>query len=321
MEVKILDSFEPLIEKHDAFIFDAYGVFNLNGKISKPSIDVMENIVKTEKPLYILSNTTAGAASSVKSYDKKGVFKGIHYTEIFTSGEFGRKLVLSNEIPLNGKKVYIYGVANFKNPDPVPQALADTGVIIVDNPKDAEFAYCGIPQIDEKDIEYFPTKSIKENAELYMQGLKEMVDNKLPLVVFNPDLFAMENGMKALRQGTIALAYKELGGETIVSGKPDTKIYGDILKSLEENYKITDPSKILMVGDTGRTDIIGAEKLGLSTCLLMRHGVSYMEFVAKRKSVRNESGIKDKPYVRFNNFARFVAMEKVKTDYIVRGLV
>ncbi len=317
MEIKVLKNFEPLVEQHDAFIFDAYGVFNLNGKISGPAIDVMENVVKTGKPLFILSNTTASVASSIKSYDKKGVIKGQHYTEIFTSGEFGRNLVLSNEIPLKGKKVYVYCVANFKNPDPIPQALADTGIIIVDNPKDADFAYCGIPQLDEKDIEYFPTKSIKENVELYMDGLKEMLDNKLPLVVFNPDLFAMENGMKALRQGTIAVAYQEMGGETIVSGKPDTKIYDDILKALDKDYGIVDPAKILMVGDTGRTDIIGAEKLGISTCLTLRKGVSYYEYVATRNYVKGQKTPKN---IFFNNFARDLAKQRVKVDHFVKGL-
>ncbi len=50
----------------------------------------------------------------------------------------------------------------------------------------------------------------------------------------------------------------------VLFGKPDASIF----RQVAEQYKVTDPSKVLMVGDTLYTDILGGNAMGFQTLLL-----------------------------------------------------
>ncbi len=316
-EFKMEKNIDGLIEKHDAFIFDAFGVFNLNGKLSKDAIATMENILKKGKPLYILSNSTAGVEKSEISYNKKGLIKGVHYTELVTSGEFGHQQILKGNIPVKGKKVWVLGEANASNSDRMPEALNNTGAIIVDDIKDADFAYCGIPRINGKDLEYNSNTGLRDNAENFMSDLAELKEKNIPMIGFNPDYFSFENGMKAIRQGAIVGAYEEMGGETIVCGKPDVKIYEYVIEKIKDNHGITDLKSIMMVGDTARTDIDGANKVGISSCLLLRFGVSYLEYVGGREY---KKGQKTSKKMFMDNLKKELEKKGMNPTYIAKGI-
>src|SRR5690606_2700310 len=75
--------------------------------------------------------------------------------------------------------------------------------------------------------------------------------------VFNGDQMEM-------RAGTLAEAYKKLGGDIFCHGKPYSNTYDIVFHDLENISK----SKILMVGDSLLTDILGANSVKMDSLLV-----------------------------------------------------
>ena len=107
--MKIHEGFAEIADRFDVLLVDAYGVFWDGGRFFPGSLEVMEEAVKKGRQVCILSNTTSLSADSVRSYEKKGMFAGRHYTDFVTSGDVFREAVLA-ENWTSSAKTYISGV-------------------------------------------------------------------------------------------------------------------------------------------------------------------------------------------------------------------
>jgi HAD superfamily hydrolase (TIGR01459 family) len=87
----------------------------------------------------------------------------------------------------------------------------------------------------------------------------------LPLICANPDLEVVRDGLREICAGAIAARYQELGGLVRYHGKPDPSVYETCLSGLG----ITDRSRVLAVGDSLRTDIAGANAVGLDSVFVI----------------------------------------------------
>ena len=101
--------------------------------------------------------------------------------------------------------------------------------------------------------------------------VKELVASGKTLVCANPDKRANEGGRFVVRQGSIAELYEELGGKVVYYGKPDPRIFESLIK----RYCPEVPkNKIVMIGDTCTTDILGAHRAGIEAILTIEGGVT-----------------------------------------------
>jgi ribonucleotide monophosphatase NagD (HAD superfamily) len=82
------------------------------------------------------------------------------------------------------------------------------------------------------------------------------------------DVTYPHNGVIRLGPGWIARRYTELGGETIEFGKPYAPIFAAACHLCRAR-----PEDIIMIGDNLATDIAGADRMGLSSLLVLKHGV------------------------------------------------
>ena len=112
--------FRKIAEKFDVILFDAYGVFNINGKLVPNALKVMEDLVSAGKKVGIVSNTTQISAVAEASYAKKGLMKGKHYHIFLTSGQIVYESIQAQTLEVPGMRYYVFGTPNFKNPDPIP---------------------------------------------------------------------------------------------------------------------------------------------------------------------------------------------------------
>lgn len=291
--MKIYDNLLNISDKFDVFLFDAYGVFWDAGKFFPGSREVMENLVKNGKIVYILSNTTQISEDAIASYEKKGMSKGVHYNEFVTSGEIARNLLLNERLKFknneNPKNYYVFGSPNKK-------LFMGTKYQEVINLKDADFFYISTPQLteEEKDnaIQYknelFESKLPNDeasrkwdttNQEIFRSKLKELFSFNLPAFNANPDFIAAESDKEnnisrfVLRNGTIAFMYKEMGGEVFEIGKPHIITYEFVFNMLKNNGINVSKDRICMIGDTIRTDIKGANDAGINGVLTVHTGV------------------------------------------------
>lgn len=99
---------------------------------------------------------------------------------------------------------------------------------------------------------------------IYDAELAECAARALPMVCANPDLAVVRGGVQVLCAGTFARRYEALGGEVRSLGKPDPLIYGPVLERLGLPL-----ARILAVGDSLRTDMAGAQAIGVDGCWVL----------------------------------------------------
>lgn len=257
-------------------IVDAYGVFKFGQGVSKTVLDVFARWISEGRRIYILSNTTATNAATEKSYAKAGVIKGVHYTDLLTSGQFAYEEIQAGRLPVEGKKYYLFGTANFKRTDPIPDIFKDSVYERVDDVAAADFIYCGIPQI--KDADGGLKDSVHESD--FSVEVQELALSGKPMVVANPDMRANEGGHFVVRQGIIGRIFERAGGKVIYYGKPNPQIYDLLLKRYCPE---ADKNDVVMIGDTCRTDIKGAHLAGIDAILTVEGGVA--EYEMKRGGI------------------------------------
>jgi HAD superfamily hydrolase (TIGR01459 family) len=150
----------------------------------------------------------------------------------------------------------------FASHEPIFQ---QTGYVETSNIDEADFIYISIPHIDGED---------QLDPEVFRQDIEKIKAKKLPMVCANPDRFAHEGKpvKRVVRQGSLARMYEEMGGQVFYIGKPERRAYETAMENFENN-RVTQPGKILMVGDTPETDIRGARGFGMSSALVTKTGI------------------------------------------------
>lgn len=108
-------------------IFDMYGVINFGSGVSPTVLQALKTLREDGKIVIILSNASFGSADAVSKYAKKGIFKGVHYDDVVTSGQFGYEAIQRGDVPVPGTTMYVFGTANFKRPeDKLPDLFKDS---------------------------------------------------------------------------------------------------------------------------------------------------------------------------------------------------
>ena len=103
-----------------------------------------------------------------------------------------------------------------------------------------------------------------ETPEDYADMLQRMRARNLPMICANPDI-AVERGDRIIWcAGALARDYGQLGGRTLIAGKPHTPIYAAALKAASEMLgRELRRDEVLAIGDGMLTDIKGASDNGI----------------------------------------------------------
>jgi HAD superfamily hydrolase (TIGR01459 family) len=102
--------------------------------------------------------------------------------------------------------------------------------------------------------------STEDTAEDYAALLEEARGRGLPMVCANPDLEVIRGGRREICAGELAAFYERLGGEVRYDGKPHRSIYEACFEALD----LDRPETMLAIGDSLRTDIAGAQAVGMA---------------------------------------------------------
>ena len=104
-----------------------------------------------------------------------------------------------------------------------------------------------------------------EAVSKYTRILNEAAKMSLLMICVNPDLEVIRGKKKEICAGSLALKYEELGGKVKYFGKPHIEIYKKTIKKI----KIRNKNKILAIGDSLRTDILGANNFQIDSALVL----------------------------------------------------
>lgn len=265
---KLFPDLESMCEPFDGILLDAYGVFwgGSNIGLLPGCKETMEGLTANGKIIGILSNSTQLAENEIEKLKKHGLVQGKHFHFFITSGTLAKQIFLTENLPFPtpNKKFYLCGMPHPKFSS--HQAIfKDSSFQETNDIQQADFLYISIPHIDGKD---------QTDPLLFKDNVETFKDSKLPMICTNPDRFAHEGNppQAVVRQGSIAAMYEEQGGMVFYIGKPSDKMYLAAMKSFFD-FGISNPEKILMVGDTPETDIRGARNFGIPSALIIKTGI------------------------------------------------
>jgi HAD superfamily hydrolase (TIGR01459 family) len=111
-----------------------------------------------------------------------------------------------------------------------------------------------------------------ETPEDYRERLQWAQEQDLEMICANPDRVVQRGGRLIYCAGALAALYQELGGKTLMAGKPFAPIYDQALAEVARLCGAKGASPTLAVGDGLHTDVLGANARGLD-CLLIAEGV------------------------------------------------
>ncbi|MHA6289101.1 TIGR01459 family HAD-type hydrolase [Maricaulis sp. CAU 1757] len=113
-----------------------------------------------------------------------------------------------------------------------------------------------------------PDDEVNGHPEDYDSVLREALARKLDLVCANPDIVVQSGEGLVYCAGAIARHYRQMGGRSIVAGKPHRPIYELAARALAGIGRDTPLERVLAIGDGPETDIEGASRIGVDALFI-----------------------------------------------------
>lgn len=274
-----------IAQNYDAILCDVWGVLHNGITANQNAIEALSEFKKLGKPTFLLTNAPRPNPQVYKQLAKLNVPLESTFDNIVTSGDVTRGIISKLK-----KSIFHIGTQFDKS------VFADLDIHFADW-RSAEAVVCtGL--FDD----------FKETPDDYSQLLFDIKQRDLPFICANPDIVVEHGGMMRWCAGSLARKYDELGGETIIVGKPNHPVYEhahELLNNFAGNT--LDKSKILAIGDGINTDIAGALGYGLDVVYISA-GIHSAEY----GSVDNPDNEKLQEFLRANNATPVAWMPRLK---------
>ena len=258
-------------DNYDAFFFDAFGVLNLGERAIPLAVERIAQLKAAGKFVCIVSNA---ASVTIESLYKKYSGLGFAFTpeEIISSRQAMLAYLSQTNTQTNTQ------TSTQSTPiNPSPQKCAVIAPIGTDT---QDIATCGhfssLVNVLEHpeymdEAEQFILLSSQDWTQQHQALLIENLQRKpRPILLANPDLVAPREDYFSLEPGYLAKAIQEATG---ISAKPFGKPYANIFDLAKQKLPPhIRNDKILMIGDTLHTDIIGGAAAGVHTALVCANG-------------------------------------------------
>ncbi|MBT3791558.1 MAG: TIGR01459 family HAD-type hydrolase [Rhodospirillales bacterium] len=246
--IKILPRLGPLVEGYDGLILDLWGVIH-DGRTPYPGVsDTLGRLKDAGKKVVMLSNAPRRAAAVIDAMTEMGIDRGL-YTDVLSSGELSWHALKNRSEGALGE---LGDVCLHVGPDRDLGLMDGLGLEIIKEPVAGAFILNTGPwQDDEQVSDYEPL-------------LSKAASLGLPMVCANPDIEVIRAGNRIICAGSLAHRYAALKGTVHYFGKPYALAYEACLALMD----MSDKSRILAVGDSLKTDILGACNAGVDSVLV-----------------------------------------------------
>ncbi len=244
-----------LAGKADVFVFDAYGVLNVGGTAIAGAADAVRVLRTLGKRLFVLTN-----AASLNRARTEAKFAALGFDfrpeEIISSRDATLE-ALARHGEMHGE-VAEWGV--IADPSHRPADLPCAHRVLGDDPRDYDR------------VGGFLFLSANAWNDSRQQLLTEALARRgRALLVGNPDLVSPREGGLAREPGWYSSEIADITGITPeFHGKPFPSVYGMLMRALPADQP---RERIMMLGDTLHTDILGAQAQGWQAGLVTEHGL------------------------------------------------
>ena len=240
---KNLDSngLQSIADNYDLFYIDLWGVVHNGVNLHEKAIVVLNELLKKNKMLVLLTNAPRPNKTVQNFLEKMGMDKVLR-DHVFTSGEAALNYLKKSYL---SKKFYHIGP-----------------------PRDFDLFYLfeKYKCEDISDGEYLLCTGLFDNHDKDLKFYKDLLEKHIAkkMICTNPDLIVDRGNTRELCAGSVAMVFEKMGGQVVYFGKPHSEVYN---QSINNNNK-----KTLAIGDNLNTDIRGANLLNYD-CLLISNGI------------------------------------------------
>lgn len=238
--------FKPLVEvmdQYDVFLFDLWGVI-IEGEEVYEGVTKTINEIISKKQVFFVSNAPRPSFYSFKRVASWGINAKPYM--LMTSGEIARNWIMQKNLT---NPAVIYHLGADRNSD----ILSDLDHEITNDITNANILLLTLFRDEGEDLSEFD------------ELLKIAAGSKLDIICANPDTIIPNRGKSRYCSGYFAEKIEHYGGKVLYSGKPHQEIYNQIFEKIPSVPK----NRVLMIGDTFETDIMGANKAGIDSALVM----------------------------------------------------
>lgn len=251
-----MENFKSLLENYKIVFFDAYGVIkNYKGLI--PGIEkTFEWLKEQGKPYYIITNDASRSPELLaEAYHKSGLH-AITSDRIISSGMLAKEF-----LDLKVKKGLIAYLGTEDSAHYIEHPGLETLPLQKMN-KDNINDITALVLLDDEGFDW-------------MEGLNKAINllrqRTIPAIIANPDgAYPISKRDVGIAIGGLAYMVEKITGRKFIRfGKPDSQIFMFAWEHIIQQYPGTSKKDILMIGDTLHTDILGGNKFGLDTVLVL----------------------------------------------------
>jgi len=251
-----MTDFKSLLENYKIIFFDAYGVIkNYKGPI--PGIEKTFNwLNEQQKSYYIITNDASRSPELLaESYIQNGL-SHITADKIISSGMLAKEF-----LDLKVKQ----GLVAYLGTEDSAHYIEHPGLKTLP-----------LQEMNESNINDITALVLLDDEGFdWMDGLNKAVNllrrRTIPAIVANPDgAYPMSKREIGIAIGGLSYMIEKITGRKFIRfGKPDSQIFMFALESILPIHPHITKKDILMVGDTLHTDILGGNKFGLDTALVL----------------------------------------------------
>ncbi len=251
---ELVETLDDLAEGYAAIFCDVWGVVHNGIHPFQNAVDALRRAREKGKAVVLLTNSPRPSKGVVEQLGAIGVAEDC-WDSIVTSGDVTRDLISDGP-----HRVLHIG-------DERQLAIYDGLDVELVEEFEAQTVVCTGFLDDE-------TESPEDYAEL----LQRLRARNLPFICANPDIVVERGDTMIYCAGALARDYGQLGGRTLIAGKPHYPIYDASLaaaaKVLGREVGVKDA---LAIGDGVMTDVKGAANMGIDL-LFVTDGIHAAEY-------------------------------------------
>jgi len=245
VEPRRIAGIAELLDQVDIVVLDAYGVLNLGSSVIPQGLAAVKAIRAAGKHLCVVTNDgSQGTAAMAAKHRGRGYD--------FRDDEVIAGASLVGEAVASFPEVRNWGIIA---QDPRPEAAITGGMVTLDLDRATYESVDGIV--------FMATEIWDEDRQALLSDA--LTVRPRPFIVANPDVVAPHVGGFSAEPGYFAHRIADRSGiSPTFLGKP----FGGVYRLVRERFPEVDPSRILAVGDTPHTDVIGARAHGMRALLV-----------------------------------------------------
>jgi len=252
--LEIIENLDVLAENYSAILSDVWGVVHNGVEAFTPAVDALLRMKQQGKAVILITNAPRPHGPVEEQLRSLGVPDDA-YDRVVTSGDVTRELISAGP-----RRIFHIG------PDRDMSLYDGLDVEVVEEFEAAGVVCTGL--FDDR----------TETPEDYVDLLQRLRARNLPFICANPDIVVDRGGSLIYCAGAIAREYGQLGGRTMIAGKPHYPIYDAVLSAASEVLgREVGPRDALAIGDGVMTDVKGAVNMGIDL-LFVTDGIHAAEY-------------------------------------------